>query len=50
MDLSVNKSLKDQLKTQFIEWYSSSVYANEADAEPTPVDLCLSIMKPLNAR
>ena len=50
MDLSVNKSLKDQLKTQFMEWYSSRVYANEADAEPTPVDLRLSIMKPLNAR
>ena len=25
MDLSVNKSLKDQLKTQFMEWYSSRV-------------------------
>ena len=50
MDLSVNKSSKDQLKTQFMEWYSSRVYCNQADAKPTPVDLCLSIMKPLNAR
>ena len=50
MDLSVNKSLKDQLKTQFMEWYSSRVYYNQADAEPTPVDLRLSVMKPLNAR
>ena len=50
MDLSVNKSLKDQLKTQFMEWYSSRVYTNEADAKLIPVGLHLSIMKPLNAR
>ena len=50
MDLSVNKSIKDHLKRQFIEWYSSRVYHDKADAEPTPVDLRLSIMKPLNAR
>ena len=34
-----------------MEWlYSSRVYRNQADAEPTPVDLRLSIMKSLNAR
>ena len=40
----------DHLKKQFIEWYSSRVYNDKANAEPTPVDLRLSIMKPLNAR
>ena len=50
MDLSVNKSLKDTLKKQFIEWYSSQVYHDKADVEPTPIDLRLSVMKPRNAR
>ena len=50
MDFNVNKSIKDHLKKQFIEWYSSRVYNDKANAEPTPVDLRLSIMKPLNAR
>ena len=50
MDLSVNKSKKDHLKKQLIEWYSSRVYNDKGNAEPTPVDLRLSIMRPLNAR
>lgn len=50
MDLSVNKTIKDHLKRQFIEWYFSRVYNDKADVKPTSVDLRLSIMKPLNAR
>ena len=52
MDLSVNKALKNSMKQQFSEWYSSIVYKNFSDEIPPPVhvDLRMSIMKPLGAQ
>ena len=50
MDLSVNKALKNSMKQQFSEWYSSVVYKNFSDEIPPPVDLRMSIMKPLGAQ
>ena len=50
MDLSVNKALKNSMKQQFSEWYSSIVYKNFSDEVPPPVDLRMSIMKPLGAQ
>ena len=47
MDLSVNKCFKDHLKGQFSKWYSSKVYQQ---SRPTPVDLRLSLVKPLSAK
>ena len=50
MDLSINKMLKDLMKQQFSEWYSSIVYQNFGDEAPPPVDMRMSIMKPLGAQ
>ena len=50
MDLSVNKSIKDFMKTQFNNWYSSQVFEQLEDKEQKPVDLRLSVMKPLGAK
>jgi len=47
MDLSVNKVLKEAMKQQFSEGYSSTTCKNFGDEAPPPVDLCISIMKPL---
>lgn len=44
------QKFKGSAENPFMEWYSYRVYCNQADAKPTPVDLRLSIMKPLNAR
>ena len=52
MDLSVNKTLKAFMKKEFSEWCSSVVYQNfttSNDENPPPVDLHMSIMKPLVA-
>ena len=49
MDLSVNKSLKEFLKKQFGDWYSQMVFKDLEESRQVPVDLCLSVMKPLNA-
>ena len=51
MDLSVNKSIKEFLKNKFGEWYASMVFANcNNSLTPAPLDLQISIMKPLNAK
>ena len=46
MDLSINKSFKDYLRNQFSKWYSSKVFEQ---SQPNPVDLRLSVLKPLSA-
>ena len=52
MDLSVNKCIKDFMKKEFAAWYSEKVYEklDEEVEEQTPVDLRLSVMKPLGAQ
>ena len=52
MDLSVNKSAKDFMRAKFSEWYALAVQKqlDSGAEEVTPVDLRLSIMKPLGAR
>ena len=50
MDLSVNKALKQSMKQQFSQWYSSMIYQNFTDEVPPPIDLRMSIMKPLGAK
>ena len=50
MDLSVNKTLKDFMKKEFNEWYSSVVYETLDAENPIPADLRMAVMKPLGAR
>jgi len=49
-DLSINKSVKDYLRDKFQKWYPSEVEKSyHQDESTTPIDLRMSIMKPLGA-
>ena len=53
MDLSVNKPVKNHLKSSFQMWYASQIQAQikkAPDSQLMPVDLHLSIVKPLHAQ
>ena len=51
MDLSVNKSVKEFMRSKFRDWYSEQVQDQlKEENEITPVDLKMSTMKPLGAR
>ena len=52
MDLSINKSVKDFMRSKFTDWYSEQVHqqlTNGDSEEIAPVDLKMSTMKPLGA-
>ena len=51
MDVSVNKAVKSFLQNEFQEWYSQTIcqQLNEGTSV-TPVDLRLSVIKPLGAK
>ena len=50
MDLSVNKAVKDFIRSKFRDWYATQVQQHLDDGtEVTLVDLRMSIMKPLGA-
>ena len=51
LDISVNKPAKDFLRRQFQEWYSDKICRQFQGLDPKePVDLRLTIMKPLGAK
>ena len=51
MDISVNKPAKNFLRQQFQEWYADKICQQlDRDEGMVPVDLRLSIVKPLGAR
>lgn len=50
LDLSVNKSAKDFMKSKFQEWYSSVIEKQLQDDIEEEVDMRLSVMKPLSAK
>ena len=53
LDVSVNKAAKENLRSQFQEWYSEQIFQQlQEDCENTaqPVDLRMSIIKPLGAK
>lgn len=51
MDLSVNKSAKEFMRSKFRDWYATQVQQQlDEGADIAPVDLRLSTMKPLGAR
>ena len=53
LDISVNKAAKEFLRGQFQEWYSEQIcqqLQGDKENSPQPVDLRLSIAKPLGAK
>ena len=50
LDLSVNKPAKDFLKLKFQQWYGQVILKQLQDEVSEPVDMRLSIMKPLCAQ
>ena len=50
MDLIVNKTLKDFMKKEFNERYSSVVYETLDAENPIPADLQMAVMKPLGVQ
>ena len=51
LDISVNKPAKEFLHQKFCTWYAHSVCAQmEGKAAKEPVDLRMSMVKPLGAR
>ena len=51
MDLSINKSMKEFMRGKFRDLYSERVQQQHSEGkELTPVDLKMSVMKPLGAR
>ena len=50
LDVSVNKAAKDFMRDQFQRWYADQIQQQVHDNVKTPVDLRLSIVKPLSAR
>ena len=54
MDLSVNKSCKDFIKSKFVDWYSVklliSLYEDETSEDAATNDFRLSVTKPLGAQ
>ena len=49
LDLSVNKSAKDLMKSKFQEWYRGIIHKQLEDQIEEEVDIRLSVMKPLTA-
>ena len=53
LDVSVNKVAKENLRSQFQEWYSEQIFQQlqeDSETAPQPVDLRMSIVKPLGAK
>ena len=50
LDLSINKPAKDFVKQKFQEWYSQEICKQLNDGSNEPVDMRLSIMKPIGAQ
>ena len=52
MDISVNKTVKEFLRQQFQTWFADKIcqQLKKNQADITPVDLRLSVVKPLSAQ
>jgi len=51
LDISVNKSAKDYLKSQFQQWYSDQIFEQHNDDTPLQrVKFPMQVMKPLGAQ
>ena len=49
LDLTINKPAKEYLRRKFQNWYSQQVVQQLENGINEPIDLRLSILKPLNA-
>ena len=47
LDLSANKPTKDFMKRKFQEWYANIILQQLEDGVEEPVDMRLTVMKPL---
>ena len=47
LDISVNKAAKEFLRGKFQKWYAQEVCSQFQSGERTPVDLRMSVVKPL---
>lgn len=51
LDVSVNKPAKEFLYQKFHTWYAQSVCAqSEVKTAKEPIDLCMSVVKPLGVQ
>ena len=50
LDVSVNKAAKNFMRDQFQRWYAEQIQQQVQDNLKNPVDLRLSIVKPLSAK
>ena len=50
LDVSLNKSAKDFMRSKFQEWYGNIISTQLENDKTEPVDMRLSIMKPLTAQ
>ena len=53
LDISVNKAVKECLRRQFQQWYADQVQSqlkDDVNAAVTPIDLRMSIVKPLSLK
>jgi hypothetical protein len=50
MDLSVNGDFKTAMKSKFTVWYADIVADNLKEKTEKPVDLRISVIKPIHAR
>lgn len=51
LDLSINKAVKDHLRSQFQAWYAQEIcHQFQEHEERKPVDLRMNVVKPLSAR
>ena len=51
LDLTVNKSAKDFLRSKFQSWYAKKICSQfKGDSEKSPIDTRLSVVKPLGAQ
>ena len=50
LDVSVNKAVKNQIRTQFQSWYAQQIcHQCQEGKEKKPIDLRMSAIKPLSA-
>ena len=50
LDISVNKAAKNFMRDKFQGWYAEQIQQQISDQVKSPVDLMLSILKPLSAK
>ena len=50
LDLSINKAVKQYMRSKFQKWYGNVIYQQLQDGITENVDTRMSIMKPLAAR